>query len=176
MKYIIDIDDEYTKDWVNETPMCKELCMPISVPNRQRTYHVSTGFKLEPYTEPDRKAIENAQEEAWEFAKQISIMNREDKYELWGTSKYNTINLGYSYAEAKAKYEAWKNRNIRVGDEVIYNSRTKAVVLIPETKEKYGTILTDGFATIVVSHDDLEKTGRHFEDVAELLNKIKENK
>lgn len=58
-KYIIDIEDEYTKDWVNETPMRKELCMPISVPNRQRTYHVTTGFKLEPYTEPDRKAIED---------------------------------------------------------------------------------------------------------------------
>ena len=71
------------------------------------------------------------------------------------------------------KYEEWRNRNIRVGDEVIYNSRTKAIVLIPETKEEYGIILTDEFATIVVSHDDLKKTGRYFDDIAELLKKMK---
>lgn len=79
-----------------------------------------------------------------------------------------------STQEAKAKYEAWKKRNIRVGDEVIYNSRIKAVVLIPETKERYGTILTNDLETVVVSHDDLEKTGRHLDGIEELLKKMKE--
>ena len=69
--------------------------------------------------------------------------------------------------------KAWSKQNIRKGDEVIYNSRTKAIVLTPETKERYGTILTSEFDTIVVSHDDLEKTGRHFSDIEELLKKMR---
>lgn len=65
---------------------------------------------------------------------------------------------------------------IRVGDEVIYNSRTRAVVLEPETEKKYGEIFTSEGSTIIVSHDDLEKTGRHFDEVEELLKKMRESK
>ena len=178
MKYIIDIEDEYTKDWVNETPMCKELCMPISVPNRQRTYHITTGFKLEPYTEPDRKAVED---EVWSLAREIAycmsvqecidagMISDEDIYD-----SASGVLEKLTYQEAKSKYEAWSKQNIREGDEVIYNSRTRAVVLKPETKEKYGTILTSEFDTIVVTHDELEKTGRHFPEIAELLKKMRD--
>ena len=174
MKYIIDIEDEYTKDWVNDTPMCKELCMPISVPNRQRTYHVSTGFKLEPYTEPDRKAIED---EVWEFARKIISTSENEMSEMWGcATNFGEVMHNTTYSEAKAKYEKWRKQRdeIHVGDEVIYNSRTRAVVLKPENEERYGTIFTSEFSTIAVSHNELEKTGRHFDEVEELLEKMKE--
>ena len=171
-KYVIDIEDEYTKDWINDTPMCKELCMPISVPNRQRTYHVSTGFKLEPYTEPDQEAIED---EVWEFVTKCLKMDGNDFYEIFDSCDALCL-TNLSYKEAKEKYEAWKKskEEIRVGDEVIYNSRTRAVVLMPETEERYGTILTSEFATVAVSHNDLEKTGRHFDEIVELLKKMRE--
>ena len=82
-----------------------------------------------------------------------------------------------TYSESKTKYDAWKKQKdeIRVGDEVIYDSRTKAIVLVPETEERYGTILTSEFDTIFhVLNDDLEKTGRHFPEVAELLKKMRD--
>lgn len=168
MKYIIDIPDEYENDYISMSPLLgKEFCYPLR--NMNKTYVIPTGLKIEPYTEPDRKDIED---EVWEFAKKVRLEEFIDEEgRLHGyISGFN------SYSEAKAKYEAWKNRNIRVGDEVIYDSRTKAVVVIPETEERYGTILTGDFATIVVSHDDLEKTGRHFDDIAELLKKMGDEK
>lgn len=84
----------------------------------------SCSFKkvtdLKPYTEPDEDEIrQRVENEVWEFAKQVSIMKPEDKRECWGTEKYNTINFGYSYQEAKAKYDAWKKKKeeIHVWDE-----------------------------------------------------------
>lgn len=168
MKYIIDIPDnsdtEYTYD--QDT---KELKFPS--PRIDPTSFMGLEIVLTnviPYTEPDRKTIED---EVWAFAKKVRLEEFIDEEgRLHGyISGFN------SYSEAKAKYEAWKKQKdkIRVGDEVIYNSRTKAIVLKPETKERYGIILTTSeLATISVSHDDLEKTGRHFDEIEELLKKM----
>lgn len=100
MKYIIEFEDEYS---MNEGGMKYHQCKQVPY------WSVSHGIikNLTPYIEPDRKAIED---EVWEFAKTVSIMKPEDKRECWGTDKYNTINFGYSYQEAKAQYEAWKDR------------------------------------------------------------------
>lgn len=153
MKYIIDIPDDTQK-----------------IIGFRQDYSL-IYIDMTPYTEPDRSVIED---EVWEFAKKVRLEEFIDEEgRLHGyISGFN------SYSEAKSKYEAWKKQKdeIRVGDEVIYDSRTKAVVVIPETEERYGTILTGDFATIVVSHDDLEKTGRHFDDIAELLKKMGDEK
>ena len=169
MKYIIDVPDGtkwieayYTVDYLRyqgDTIMVDSLI---------------------PYTEPDREAVEN---EVWEFARRIicpsdccedSISKYTEEFLGIPSHKARAIFKDLSYQEAKAKYEAWSKQNIHEGDEVMYNSRTRAVVLKPETEEKYGTILTSEFATIAVSHDDLEKTGRHFPEVEELLKKMRE--
>ena len=145
-----------------------------------RYWNETTDMTLVPYTEPDREAIEN---EVWSLAREIaycmSLQECEDAGMISDEDIYDSASgvlEKLTYQEAKAKYEAWKKQKdeICVGDEVIYNSRTRAVVLKPETKEKYGTILTSEFATIAVSHDDLEKTGRRFPEVEELLKKMKE--
>jgi len=160
-KYVIEIPDERVGDFVGST----HLLMPYTMAGHMG--HHDTGLELTPYIEPVGKAIEDR---VWELARIISTMEYEDFKSCFACDVYGLL----SYQEAKAKYDAWLKQNIREGDEVIYNSRTKAIVLIPETKERYSTILTSEFATICVSHDDLEKTGRHFKNVAELLKKIKE--
>ena len=125
-----------------------------------------------PYEESDRKAIED---EVWEFAREMISTSGHEVSEMWGcVTNFGEVMHNTTYQEAKAKYEAWKRtkEEIRVGDEVIYNSRTRAVVLEPETEKKYGEIFTSEGSTIVVSHDDLEKTGRHFDEVEDLLKKM----
>lgn len=183
MKYIIDIEDEYTKDWVNDTPMCKELCMPISIPNRQRTYYVSTGFKLEPYTEPDRKAIED---EVWEMARLISYdggLKLTDLYECYKSSSIQEVMKNHSYQEAKEKYEAWRKQKdeIRVGDELkqitVSGSPTGAKCIVVKTDgDKMNGIGKDG--SLIVCSSQVKrwwtKTGRSFPEVVDLLKKMKE--
>ena len=161
-KYIIDIPDSFVD-------IKNGLHIPM---DKTGNFRIDTGITLTPYTEPDRKAIED---EVWEFVRIITDMTEKQRIECFG-GKSCDLDEYWTYQDAKAKYEAWKKQKdeICVGDEVIYNSRTRAVVLKPETKEKYGTILTSEFDTIVVTHDELEKTGRHFPEIAELLKKMKE--
>lgn len=168
MKYIIDIEDEYTKDWVNETPMCKELCIPISVPNRQRTYHVITGFKLEPYTEPDRKAIEN---ETWDLANRIADMSYEDFISCFEGETEEYV-YGLPYHEVKAKYEEWKKQKdeIHIGDEVNFGNRKGVVVRLDG--DGVNIVWSDG-STVYMDKDDILKTGEFFGWVGEFMEKIR---
>lgn len=162
MKYIIDVSsDLYAIDGT--------LRVPVKVGNGDLSWY-NTYIKAETYTEPNQEAIED---EVWEFARKVECMDIGEREEAFNIHyPFNQM----SYKEAKAKYETWKKskEEIRVGDEVIYNSRTRAVVLEPETEKRYSEIFTSKGFTIVVSHDDLEKTGRHFPEVAELLKKMKE--
>ena len=171
-KYIIDIEDEYTKDWINDTPMCKELCMPISVPNRQRTYHVRTGFKLELYTEPDRKAIED---EVWKFAKKVRL---EDFIDSNGKLR-GYLSSFDTYQEAKAKYELWKKPKdeVHVGDEVELelSEGVKGLVYIVGEEMLEGAYLNcDGLVPFCWRKEDCRKTGKHFDDIEELLKKMRD--
>lgn len=184
MKYIIDIEDEYTKDWVTETPMCKKLCMPISVPNRQRTYHVVTGFKLEPYTEPDRKAIEDAQGEAWELARKIANMRHEEFSKCFDVTddycEFNIMDI-MSYSEAKSKYEAWKKQKdeVHVGDEVIPTDTQYDTMIVTRiwmddhSRDCLDTLGLDGCICSFLT-SNVKKTGRHFDEIEELLKKMRE--
>ena len=192
-KYIIDIEDEYTKDWINETSTCKELCMPISVPNRQRTYHVITGFKLEPYTEPDRKAIDlqyardienvarmnynEGAKDAWDFAKAINYMGYDDFVSCFGGKTEEAV-YELSYSEVKAEYDAWKaeSEQIHVGDEVVVNGTRAVVMKLDETGniDRYFTSNGTTFGNISgFQNYEVTKTNRHFPEVAELLKKMR---
>lgn len=182
MKYIIDIPDKYV---MATNPRRLMIC--------EDTVCIATGIELTPYNEPSQKAIDlqhahdienvakmnynEGAKDAWEFARAINYMGYDDFVSCFN-GKTEEVVYELSYSEVKAKYEEWKKQKeeIHVGDEVIYNSRTRAVVLMPETEERYGTILTSDFATVAVSHDDLKKTGRHFDEVVELLKKIRKGK
>ena len=163
-KFIIEIDDAY-------------LSMTGHVP--ARLYRVK-GFnslvfdenglnKLTPY---DESASElRGAEKAWELAKKISIMPDEAKKEVWGTDKYNTINLGYSYAEAAERYEAWmkKKNEIKVGDEVSDCTCTGVVI---DIRGDCFRILYSNGASYLISKKEFKKIGRHIPEVADLLKKI----
>lgn len=164
MKYIIDVpNQDYSYDEIFHTLKLKFYDDNLSC---------EVFLEAKPYTEPNCKAIET---EVWDFARAVNDMRYDDFVSCFG-GKTEEMVYELSYSEVKAAYEAWKKSKdeIHVGDEVIYNSRTRAVVLEPETEKRYGEIFTSEGFTIIVSHDDLEKTGRHFDEVEELLKKMKD--
>ena len=182
MKYIIDIPFE--TDFIVAVRMVDGLPVEVKAEKQE---------ELEPYTEPNHKAIEiqhahdienvarlnyhKGAEDAWEFAKQVSIMKPEDKEECWGTAKYNTINLGYSYQEAKAKYDAWKTEKeskIEVGDEVMHKiTKSIGIATWVDPEANYVHIVWSDGSTGNRKMDSLEKTGRHFNQVADLFKAMK---
>lgn len=164
MKYIIDIPDEHTD---------------IKVFYTDANMKIIQSMRCESYTEPDRKAIED---EVWEFAQKFTHeskaeLNAHERVEIWGTASCDKIINDFTYSEAKAKYEAWKKRKdeIRVGDEVISAFGDKMVVT-HHWHRNDGTTGVTGFSTdcsgLYYDEIEVEKTGRHFSEVEELLKKL----
>ena len=74
-KYIIDIPEDRIGDFVGST--C--LLMPFTMAKHKGVHN--TNLKLTPYTEPDRKAIED---EVWEFVRIITDMTEKQRIECFG--------------------------------------------------------------------------------------------
>ena len=158
MKYIIDVG----KDRVSKGGKLELLC---EVENSLPQY-IHTAIDARPYTEPDRKAIED---EVWEFAWKIYSMDIGEYAEL-----FDDKGCPSDYQEAKAKYEAWmeKEDEIKIGDEVtLTNGRTTSVVI----GFCYGSanLLYDNGDVGQYPKDGCQKTGRHFPEVVQLLEKMR---
>lgn len=108
----------------------------------------TVGMQLEPYTESD-------------------IYSHTDNPTGW--------ELYQDYQKAKEKYETWKKQKdqICVGDEVIYR-RNKYIVGYVGEDEVYHLVDQCWLRVVVQGDYQLIKTGRHFNEVEELLKKIKE--
>ena len=167
MKYIIEIPSK--ADFV--TAYYMEDGLPVM-------YKSDKIDDLEPYTESDRKAIED---EVWEFARKMISTSGNEVSEMWGcATNFGEVMHNTTYSEAKSKYEAWLKQKdeIKVGDEIvgIYSDGEKTpplVVLKVEGNYYYGIYSKTG--EFVQGGLNYEKTGRHFDEVAELLKKMRGN-
>ena len=168
MKYILELDESpCTNDYGKDFYRCKQVPW-WSVSNRIIS-------KLPPYTEPDRKVIED---EVWEFATTCAKMDGADSVDVFGGYSLESFTK-FSYQEAKDKYEEWLKQKdeIKVGDEVILMDTEYDTMIVTRTwKDDYWRecIDTVGFDGSICSFlkSKVKKTGRHFDEVEELLKKI----
>ncbi len=155
-KYIIEFENE---------PSMVEAGLRYYQCKQVPYWGVSHGIikNLTPYTEPDRKAIED---EVWE-----------NTWKMFMTPEDFGATMGDSYSEAKAKYDAWKEQKeeIHVGDEVEIAGTTAVVVRVPEGDEKrVHYISPSGTVYCNNGYADIVKTGRHFSEVEKLLERMRE--
>ena len=150
-KYIIDIPESF----VLCSPLKGEILgIPLSLcaSATQQSYTLPTEIKLEPYTEPD-------------------IYSHTDNPTGW--------ELYQDYQKAKERYETWKNHGdeIHVGDEVKFdignNNDMKSVALDQTGLNGEWSVLTENGCVEEHDEEELYKTGKHFDDVAELLKKMR---
>lgn len=171
-KYIVEIPDNDALD-INEN-------------QGAFVYRVGDNFAMSgkvdaliPYKEPDSSA-----EVAWELAQKISNMAFKERKEAFGNGLTMIDQLFYS--EARQKYDAWKKKKeeIHVGDEVI------AEVIVVDADDgqlRDPVVLTNVYDNHWEGVDDrgvihsingiffkIKKTGRHFDQVEELLKAMKE--
>ena len=165
MKYIIEIEDE---------PYMREDGVNYYTCKSARWYKLSETIinRLIPYTKPDRKAIEN---EVWGFVRTVTDMTEAQRIQCFGSATCDLDDY-LTYQEAKSKYKAWLKNEINIlniGDEVWNDEMScKGVVL---------TVCDTGIVDVLWSDRDIEcvfykkvhKTGRHFLEVAELLEKMR---
>lgn len=172
MKYIIDIPDKAI-DFMGGRDHFSMFVEPECKVDDCKHYalRISKG-DIEPYIEPDHKAIED---EVWELVRIITDMTEKQRIECFGGASCD-LDEYWTYQDAKRKYEAWKKskEEIRVGDEVELYDGVKGLVYIVGEEMLEGAYLNcDGLISFCWNKKDCRKTGKHFDDIADLLKKMK---
>ena len=145
MKYVVDIPENMV---IKSALKGLTLGITMKVPSSNQGFVIPTNIQLEPYTEPD-------------------ICSHTDNSTGW--------ELYQDYQKAKERYEAWE-KQIHVGDEVIDKEGDKGIATYVYNGGKLCDVLwDDGSVTEDVDERDFTKTGRHFNEVEELLEKMREN-
>lgn len=180
MKYLIEVPDETGQAYYN--------IAPYTEPN-QKAIDLQHAHDIENVA---RMNYSKGAEDAWELARRIICPSDccEDSISAHTKEIFNkegweirSIFKDLSYQEAKAKYESWKRKKeeIRVGDEVVYAddpNKEKAIVLRLYQPKQYKTLADilceDGTVEKMIVVENLACTGRHFDEVEELLKKMRE--
>ena len=169
MKYIIDVpNQDYSYD---------EMLHTLKLKFYDDNLSCEVILDAEPYTEPDRECIED---EVWELADYMCRMSQTEKSRCFGFSYPSEVTTNLTYQEAKSMFEKWmKSENeIHVGDEVEYESCGEVVKFIVtgvNGSRVYGFKSPCEYDDVgdYCDIDGLHKTGRHFPEVAELLEKMR---
>lgn len=123
-----------------------------------------------PYTEPD---LEQIRKEAWEAAR--TLWNTPKRKEIFGYTAFNTALMTLTAQEVIEKiraYEQAQKEQIQVGDEVINQNKTAVVT---EITNRYTRIMYSDGSGYALFAKGLTKTGRHFPEIAAVLEKMKES-
>lgn len=175
MKYIINIPKEYEKDWIGLTPFGKELYYPIQGFDKKYR-RMPTGLELTPYTGTDswgkvwmggyKEGLEAGRNDAWNFAKNLFNYTNKDWKDL----------MNCSYQEAKDMYEEWeKEKNeIQIGDEVKCKDLEDKGIVTSVLVTRCDVLWLDGTVSEDILMSELYKTGRHFDEIGELLKKMRD--
>ena len=120
MKYILELDDSScTHECGMDFYQCKQIPW----------WNVSDRIisKLLPYTEPDRKPIED---EVWELADYMCKMSTTERTLCFAFEYPSEVTTNFTFQEAKALFEKWmKSENeIHVGDEVTDVDGVKCII------------------------------------------------
>lgn len=164
-KYIIDVPDE------GKYRLGQEY---IFANDGERLVASCNLTDLTPYTEPDKEQIEN---EVWGFVRKIVVeMECSERYDCFGDDNEAFVIGAYSYKEVKEKYETWKKSKdeIRVGDEVEICGTIGIVTKVPYLdEERVHYIAKSGATYCNNAYAEIKKTGRHFDEIEELLKKMR---
>lgn len=132
---------------------------------------------------PTQDAYQRGLDDAWEAARIIYGMNKDTRLVTTAFVHYETVFDNYSASEAIAKIKEYEEKQtddeIRVGDEVyIKTDGCKGIVWGIEDVdfENFGEYLVFGGTSTMYHGEHLEKTGRHFDQIEEVLKQMQEDK
>ena len=132
----------------------------------------------------DKDTYEQASVDVWECARKIQLLSGDERYKIFG-SESPIVDFDVRYCIAKIKsYEEQKkadDEEIKVGDEIAGESAHVVVTYINSRNEWNGFALNDCDAckpgqgyTGMPGFDGWEKTCRHFQQIVDILNRLRE--
>ena len=136
------------------------------------------GFK-DGYEEgKENRDYQKGLDDAWEIARKIIEYNESECKQVFGTVLWSHIICGLSASEAKAKIEAWEQKQkeadeIKVGDEVVWDDAKYIVTAVLEAYGEVSLVNSSGESVYALT-EQCNKTGRHFNGIAEVLKQMQE--
>ena len=177
-KYIIDVGDAYTEHICGKGDM---LCLPVRI-NEFDDNWLNTNIPLTPYTEPDtekvrEEALEAIREEVLDAVNRIYDIPQDDRGGIFPKATYYVSDIVRKYSASeiieKIRQYEQEQEQIQVGDEVI-SPDGKGVVT--EISDRTARIMFSSGLGYMVKSEDLTKTGRHFPEIAAVLEKMRGEK
>ena len=184
-KYIVEIDG---KNICSDSDGKSKLALSVKADNGYAVF--CTEIPLTPYTEPDleqvrKEAYKEGREagikdgkcEAWEASKKIINMPFEERRKIFVESLIQKIHSIYTASEAIEKIRQYEQ--IQIGDEVerILNGEVDSkAVFLEDNEGYYRCLFWTGccFTTLSYPKEQFRKTGRHFDEIATVLEKMRE--
>ena len=134
------------------------------------------------------KFREQGRNEAWEAARKLFLneenggLKQEDFVSLFDGKRPVMVLAYKSASEVIAKIKAYEEQKqkeadeIHVGDEVIptYGVTEPFIAIAVDNDAVYGFDINGNYRGASKSETDFKKTGRHFDEIAEVLKKMKE--
>lgn len=126
---------------------------------------------------------EDGKKEAWEAAKKIAHnkgLSLQEMRQIFGTASFSSVFIENTASEAIAKIKEYEEQQkqdaeIKVGDEVITEFGYKGIVITDVPCREGNISVWSPTCTHVQMYPvkKLTKTGRHFDQIAEVLDEIR---
>lgn len=138
----------------------------IDIPN--------TYFDTNAWMNGYEKGLNLGKDEAWNFARNLLNYTNKDWEDLMNLLLVNNC----SYQEAKDMYEEWEREKneIQIGDEIEYKGLKDKGIVTSMMVTRCDVLWFDGTVSEDVLISDLYKTGRHFDEIQNLLKTIEKEK
>ena len=190
-KYIIEIPEDKIEDFVGST----HFLMPYMMAGH--IGHHDTGLPIEPYTKPDleqvrkeayehgyyigyskylNRSYEDGLKDAWEAVGKIYNMCSDVRHKIFKENLIRKILSIYSASEAIEEIRQYEQEKeeIKVGDEVAYKHDKNLKGFVYQVDRHVVRGVTSGAVNFQWIRDTVVKTGRHFPEIAEVLQKMRE--
>ena len=141
----------------------------------KEAYDTAYADAEEIYESGKRAMYQKGLKDAWECARKICDMKWTKRNEVFGIDVYaDIIALPVSECIEKIRqYEQEKEEQIQVGDEVNAPFGKAIVVNIDSVAEKIWLVYAAGHGGFEYFKDAPTKTGRHFPEIAEVMQRMK---
>ena len=189
-KYIIELNDECNSEFkgimVFGVTQEKQISVEL-IPEESMTHYTEDTAYAHGYTEAESKyreirdelekqAYQRGLADAWEAAKKLWDL-KGDTIKVF--RKYSVFDILDCYTASEViekirqhEQEKEEQKRIQVGDEIEVVSGKAVVVYVDERKVRY--VYSNGVYAFDYI-DKVTKTGRHFPEIAEVLQKMRDN-
>lgn len=152
----------------------------------EEAYDTAYADAEEIYESGKRAMYQKGLKDAWECARKIADMPYGEEEKAFGSGGWTFI-INHTASEAIEKirqYEQEKEEQIQVGDEVIRHYKNEFMegddapsIFLSEEDGHFRCLAFNGRSIMIAEYpkNQYRKTGRHFPEIAEVLQKMKES-